>query len=374
MSVHPRNGIYSVHWRDNSGAQRQQSFGRGEEARKKAYEMDELIKKQKEANKEIYRNAEVMTSSVSPPSIPEQINPDRTLEEQPAISFGELVSEFLAHSQVNGSTYDHRRSIAYVAEKLYYPHFGKATPINQITYGDILELMTKVENEASQHGKKRSQVTINKYGHFLKAFFRYAVDLGYLDKNPMSRWKPKKIAPKQFKLTLEDFQKIMVNAAPHLKWALEVEYHLGLRSGQSELLSLKWDDIDLNIGEAHIYASKTKTYRTIPINDEKFLDRLRERRDMAVSEYVVEYEGKPVKCLKRSFNRAVKLANIPYPVRMYDVRHLFATTLIGNGATIGAVSALLGHSRTSTTVNVYYHTTKNETFDAIGKLPALELN
>ena len=81
---------------------------------------------------------------------------------------------------------------------------------------------------------------------------------------------------------------------------------------------------------------------------------------MAASPYVIEYNGKQVKSLKRSFNRVVELAQLPYPVHMYDVRHLFATMLLSNGATIGAVSALLGHSSTATTLNVYYHTTKHE--------------
>jgi len=114
------------------------------------------------------------------------------------------------------------------------------------------------------------------------------------------------------------------------------------------------------------------TYGTIPIKDQIFLEEMRERRDIVYTPYVVEYDGKPVKSLKRSFNKAVELAKLPYQVRMYDVRHLFATMLLGNGATIGAVSALLGHSRTSTTVNVYYHATKTETVNAIDKLPALK--
>ncbi len=371
MSYRERNGIWSVHYLDSSGKHRQKSCGRGEEGEQKAKDLDERIKQQKQAIKEACREADVEASTTVLPYMPDPANTNGIQDNTPSITFGQLVNEYLAHSQVNGSTDGHRRSILYIAEKLYYPHFGKNRSIRKLTYGHILEFMAKVETENSRNGRKRSVVTTNRYGHFLNAFFRYAVDLGYLDRNPMSRWKPRKTPPKEVKLTMEDFQKIMDYAPPHLKWALEVEYHLGLRSGPSELLSLKWEDMDLDNGEAHIYAPKTKTYRTIPIKDEKFLEALRERRDIALTPYVIEYDGKPVKSLKVSFNRAVKLANLPYPVRMYDVRHLFATMLVSDGAPIGAVSALLGHSRTSTTVNVYYHATKAETLNAIDKLPAL---
>ncbi len=36
-------------------------------------------------------------------------------------------------------------------------------------------------------------------------------------------------------------------------------------------------------------------------------------------------------------------------------RHLSATLLIGGGADVRSVSAVLGHSQTSTTMNIYAH-------------------
>ena len=373
MSVHLRNGIWSVHYLDTAGNQRQKSCGKGEEGHQKAIELDNLIKEQKLSEKEARLNIEFMASPVIQSSIPVPKVDYVPQDDCSTITFEQLVSEYLANSQASGSGNNHRNSISTVAEKLFYPHFGKETLIKQITYANILEFMVKIENENSRNGRGRSPITINRYGHYLRAFFRYAIDLGYMDKNPMSRWRPKKTPPKEVKLTLEDFQKIMKNADPHLQWALEVAYHLGLRTGPSELLSLKWENIDFTKREVHVYAPKTKTYRTIPIKYEEFLNHLIERRNAAVTSHVVEYNGKPVTSLKCSFSTALKLANLPYQVRMYDVRHLFATMLISHGATIGAVSALLGHSKTSTTVNVYYHATKTETINAMNSLPALQI-
>ena len=65
----------------------------------------------------------------------------------------------------------------------------------------------------------------------------------------------------------------MACAEPHLRWAMEVCFNLGTRPGESELLSLRWENVDFVAGTVRIYASKTKTYRTVPINPE-FLKRM----------------------------------------------------------------------------------------------------
>lgn len=48
----------------------------------------------------------------------------------------------------------------------------------------------------------------------------------------------------------------MEHAEPHLKWAMEVCFNPGTRPGESELLSLRWDEVDFAAGTARIYASK----------------------------------------------------------------------------------------------------------------------
>ena len=59
---------------------------------------------------------------------------------------------------------------------------------------------------------------------------------------------------------------------------------------------------------------------------------------------------------------------------MYDLRHLFATSLLNAGASIGSVSRLMGHARISTTVNVYYQVKQEELERAMSILPKLSVN
>jgi integrase len=53
--------------------------------------------------------------------------------------------------------------------------------------------------------------------------------------------------------------------------------------------------------------------------------------------------------------RALLLRRGLKPARFHDLRHAYGSHLIGGGEDIRTVSSLLGHSRTSTTVNVYAH-------------------
>lgn len=186
----------------------------------------------------------------------------------------------------------------------------------------------------------------------------------------MSKRSKSREEPWQTKLTVEDLKKIMAEAQPHVKWALEVCFNLGTRPGESELLSLKWEDVDFERSEVSVYATKTKTSRKVPIRPE-FRERLLQAREDADSAYIVSYRGKKVGSLRKAFNTACERAGITYPVRMYDIRHLFATTLLNNNADLAAVSKLMGHANTKMTADTYYHYMRGEKERAVTLLPSL---
>jgi integrase len=75
---------------------------------------------------------------------------------------------------------------------------------------------------------------------------------------------------------------------------LEVEYNLGTRPGPSELFSIKWENVDFDRGVIWAYASKTKDWRGIPISQE-FRARLLAKREEAKTDYLIEYEGRPLR-------------------------------------------------------------------------------
>ncbi len=60
-------------------------------------------------------------------------------------------------------------------------------------------------------------------------------------------------------------------------------------------------------------------------------------------------------------------------IRFHDLRHSFATYLISSGVTIDVVSQMLGHSKVSTTLDVYTHTDVKRQNSAIEKLNNINL-
>ena len=87
----------------------------------------------------------------------------------------------------------------------------------------------------------------------------------------------------------------------------------------------------------------------------------------------MSYAGKQVKNIHKSFRTACLRAGITEPVRFYDVRHRFASELFNSNVPLGVVSRTIGHTRVSTTTDVYLEVLPKEISDIRGKLPALNL-
>ncbi len=233
-------------------------------------------------------------------------------------------------------------------------------PVDTIGYVDIMAVVNRLWGDKSLPTRQR-------YIGYLRAVFRFGVAHGLTNNQPLQKWKKTKEKKKHLILTVEDLRKILNQAPPHLAWALEVEWALGTRPGKTELFALRWVDIDFS--NLMVYVPGTKTHqsaRYLPLTPE-FAARLQEVRKDAQSGYVVEYKGQRVGCLARSLKTAVQKAGIGYPVTMYDIRHLFASTLLADGADLAAVSKLLGHSQISTTQDHYYHLLQGEMRRALDK-------
>jgi len=374
MSVYQRDSRWMVYWHDNYGKRHDKSFGRGDLAQAKALAFDKAVQDAIQLGLPIPDPETVTSTVVAPvaagtlPSVTSQV----VDQVDGRITLSDLGKKYLDHMRASGRTEKHIRNIERLLENQFVPVIGDR-PVNSLTYqSDMIPFILHFKGVSGATGKERSQYTVNKYCDYLSFIFNFGIDNGFTSINPLKNWKKPKVQPWDLKLTLDDAKKIMACAEPHLQWAMEVCFNLGTRPGESELLSLRWENVDFTAGTVRIYASKTKTYRTVPINP-AFLKRMEAEKQESVSGFVIEYMARKLTSIRKSFKNACKRAGITYPTRMYDLRHLFATTLLSKGADLAAVSKMMGHSTVKMTADTYYHYMEGEKERAVKLLPVLEV-
>ena len=148
-----------------------------------------------------------------------------------------LSQAYLTDAKLRGTSDQFQREYSKMLNEKLLPALSYR-PVDELTYAEVTALAVELWGH-------RKPATIQKYLTILKAIFAFGVRHGMTKANPLALWKRQKPAKLDFKLTVEDLQKIMDAAPPYLAWALEVEWELGTRPGVSELYRLRWDDVDL---------------------------------------------------------------------------------------------------------------------------------
>ncbi len=238
-------------------------------------------------------------------------------------------------------------------------------------------------------GKKLQPKSIQNIHGFISAVLEQADRDGIVVRNVAHRAIPPKI-PARDPETLEVSQlEILMDAlkAEPMRWraAMLLLINTGMRRG--ELFGLKWDKIDLNTGtleiannllrsrETHeLYEDTPKTKASkrvlrLPSDMVSFLKQYKAWQNaerLRLGEYYQDHgwvfakdNGDPMHPDSLT-NYCVKLSKrLGFRVHPHLFRHTQASILIANGVPITAVSKRLGHSQTSTTMNIYAHALKN---------------
>lgn len=162
--------------------------------------------------------------------------------------------------------------------------------------------------------------------------------------------------------------------AEHLRRVIILGYQFGMRVGQSELLRLTWDDIDLDLGIIRVPNAKkgaSQPFREVPIQNALmpiFHQWKNEDLQNGINT-LVHYKGKPVKSIKTAWKLALKKAGISRHIRPYDLRHAFATEAIAAGVDYGTLANLMGHSSPIMVLKHYQHVRNDQKRKAIEALP-----
>jgi type 1 fimbriae regulatory protein FimB/type 1 fimbriae regulatory protein FimE len=121
----------------------------------------------------------------------------------------------------------------------------------------------------------------------------------------------------------------------------------------SELVALRWEQIDFKAGLVHVARVKNGTPSTHPIRGPE-LRALRElRRDYPDSPYLfVTERGGPMTpaTVRKLIARAGELAKLPFPIHPHMLRHSAGYKLASDGQDTRAIQQYLGHKNITHTV------------------------
>lgn len=204
-----------------------------------------------------------------------------------------------------------------------------------------------------------SPATVNRELEVLRHLFNLADRWSkFFGKNPASRAGLLPLNNKKERiLSLDEERKLFAACDSYLRNIIVMALYTGMRKG--EIITLKWDNVDLESGLITIDQTnaKSKKTRRVPINSAVRRLFLEQRLKSARSDYVfLSSRGTPYlrqDSLNRAFMLALKKAEIS-GLRFHDLRHTAATRMIELGASIVAVKEILGHASLDMTMR-YSH-------------------
>ena len=302
-----------------------------------------------------------------------------------AVKFQDFAEEWfkeVAERTLRANTIDSlRRKSARVYQGIGHIRLDKLTALH------IQALVNNLQEEGINKttGGTLAPSTIRGYMTFISTVLSYAARMGVVASNPCSRVTLPAAQHKEKEVyTLQEAQQLLdsLQGAPTV-W--RVFFTLAIYGGfrRGELLGLEWPDIDL---EAHtisirrtsnytkdkgVYTDTTKTagsQRTVKMPPEVMSllrswkaehaqQRLILGQQWAAGDRVISSgTGKavatssPREWLQRHCKRTGQRC-----LGIHVFRHLNASLLINSGADVRTVSAMLGHSNTTTTLNLYAH-------------------
>ena len=236
-----------------------------------------------------------------------------------------------------------------------------------------------------------SPETVNRELGVLRKIFSMAIANKLAKENPLYHVKNLKVPNKQPRfLSVQEEERIMKvcdGDFSFLDITLEEQEHLrkkyhkhhmklkpivmmalltGMR--KSEILNMKWENVDFDAKEITAVNTKNGTSNTLPLSEKFYELLLQMRKEQPNAEYIFTNPetNTRYKDLKRSFSSILRLAGVEN-FRFHDQRHTCATRLVKLGYPLPVVQSILNHKRIQSTMR-YSHPMVEQKKDALEAL------
>ena len=299
-------------------------------------------------------------------------------QNEPTIS--DLCDDFVlvaSKSKRESSLRQDRQMIA----KIIKPRLGKLR-VRNVSMMDVERL----------HGSlKSTPVHANRVLALLSSTFTLAMKSKKADSNPVEGVKRYPEEPRETWLTVEQLQALSaaLDRYPDQVAADAIRLLVVTGSREMEVLAAEWSQFDLRRGMWTKPSHHTKQKKTehVPLNDHALALLYRMKRSgrylfpsadgkshrvvlrkpwMQVLRLAGLAEGTVVPSKRKGMTKTVWRSS----VRLHDLRHTFASTLVSRGASLQLVGKLLGHTQPTTT-NRYAHCAPEALREVANTFPAL---
>lgn len=280
--------------------------------------------------------------------------------------FTKLVDQYIPYTKSNNLSWRDYVSRAEIIRS----YFGNKK-LKDITPMLIEKYRMERKRIPKRNGMPRSNTTINREVEIIRKMFNIAIDNGWIDINPCSSRKVKKLREENKKerfLQIDEEQRLIEACTGEHEYVIPIitcALQTGMRKG--EILSLEWNCVDFQKNFITLLHTKSGKARKIPISS-VLLPILKELYKNKFSDYVFANPDTGTRYfdLKRPFPSLCKKAKIE-GLRFHDLRHTSATRMVTSGIDLIVVQDILGHADIKTTMR-YAHPVPERKLQAVEAL------
>lgn len=272
--------------------------------------------------------------------------------------FQEVAKTYLAHQKARLSSEGYERERG-IFEKHLKPYF--ACKVRSIRRIDVQRYITERLSKNAQPDTVRKELNV------LKHFLKLCVEWEVIPINPATGVKGPSAPAGRVRYLQETEVEIVLNACPEwLRPIATLAVFTGMR--RSEILNLRWLDVDLVNGRVLLPQTKNGDGRIVYLNQsaQAVFRGLASSQQSATEKVFKGIDGRQV---SMAFMRACRRVGIS-DFRFHDTRHTAASWMRMHGADIHTVAQILGHKDLRMAMR-YQHLSPEHLAKAVAGLDAL---
>lgn len=311
------------------------------------------------------------------------------------LTLGKYLDDWLEGLSVSGTTLDGYRLIVekHLKPKLGHHKLQRLQPLH------IKRYMSKALVEGRRRGEGGlSRQTVRHHERVLNLALNEAVLLKQLVRNPVAAVKKLKVEKKEIEHLDDDQAKALLEAARTTRLYVPIALALATGMRRSELLGLRWRDVDMDAGKLQVVQKleqtskglalspmlKTKRSRRVIALPSSAVELLQAHKKAQLEERVFVGLGKPPadalvftrqdgewvnpRNFSKEFTRIAKRAGVS--VTFHGLRHTHITNLLKAGVHPKIACERAGHSSVAVTMDIYSHALPTLQEDAASRIDA----